>query len=136
MTDIETRKCTVFGYTSFRERQFQEDGQLATRTQLQLKIRQNEGPPDRPVTMALITFGRHAEEEDAHAIGKIARQPAPHAAEFQLVVTLPAADFDHYWSVLHTDGQPHLRCRIPPHSDDIEEFTLVSGLFPVEPLST
>jgi len=126
--DFETRMCAVTGYEAFQQRQFQEDGDVVTRTYLRLELQQNEGPEDRRTTLALITFSALA---GSRKIGRIVKRRPPHTGEFELDVTLPAAEFDHYWNILTHEGQPHLRCTITPHEGvGIEEFTLASAKFP------
>lgn len=126
MGDFEIRTFVVTGYEAFQQRRFQEDGHAATSAHLRLEMRPETGPSDRPVTLAHITFGAHVADE----IGKMAKQPPPHASQFELDVTLPAADFDHYWKILTQERQPHLRCVITPiHGSNIDDFTLATAEF-------
>jgi hypothetical protein len=99
MGDFENRTFVVTGYEAFQQRTFQEDGHVSTRTHLRLEVQRETGPSDRPVTLTYVTFTAHP-EDNTHKIGKIAKRPPPHAREFELDVTLPAADFDHYWKIL------------------------------------
>jgi hypothetical protein len=121
---FEERNYAVTGYQAFGQRQFQRPGgQLVTTMQLRLDIQQDGGPPGRRATVASIDFGAGA----ANQIGQLLRRDPPHAEEFKLDVTLPAADFEHYWSILAFTGQAHLRCVVaqaPGH--DIEELDITS----------
>jgi hypothetical protein len=123
--DFEVRQCVVTDYQVTQNRQFQEDGNVVTRMELSLNIRQNQGPQDRRTTLAFITFGAHA-PEDTSKIGRIARRPpSSNPGEFELDVTLPPAEFDHYWNILTDKGQTHLSCTIEPHEGhDITQFAL------------
>jgi hypothetical protein len=129
MGDFENRTFVVTGYEAFQQRTFQEDGHVSTRTHLRLEVQRETGPSDRPVTLTYVTFTAHP-EDNTHKIGKIAKRSPPHAREFELDVTLPAADFDHYWKILTQERKPRLRCVIAPiHGNDIGDFTLATAEF-------
>jgi hypothetical protein len=119
---------TVAKYDVFQSRSQVGSDPVSTTTYLRLSI---DGTPgaDRPATQALITFdGRSA--GGSHKIGKMEKRPAPHTGEFELDVHLPAADFDHYWTILTHERRPQLRCIITPLGGvDVEDFTLASGGF-------
>ena len=129
MGDFEFRAFVVTGYEAFQQRTQLGNGNTSTRTHLLLDIQRDTGVSERPVTLAHITFGAHP-ADDTHKIGRIAKRPPAHAREFELDVTLPAADFDHYWKILTQERQPHLRCIIVPiQGHDIEDFTLATTEF-------
>ena len=130
MGDFETRKCVVTTYAAHQVRQFQEDGQVVTRPQIWLNIRQNDGPADRRATFALINFGPR-DPEDHHMIGSMEKRTGPHAGEFEFDVTLPTAEFDRYWNILTCEGQAHLNCTVAPiNGVDISAFELASAKIP------
>lgn len=127
--DFEFRTFVVTGHAAFQQRTKLSNVNASTRTHLLLDLRRDAGESDRPVTLAHITFGAHS-AEDTHKIGKIAKRPPPNARQFELDVTLPAAEFDHYWKILTQEKQPHLRCVIvPTRGTDIEDFTLATTEF-------
>lgn len=98
-------------------------GHAVTSMRIRLDIRQDGGPPGRHATLAKIDFGASA----ANQIGQILRRLPPHDDQFELDLALPAADFDHYWSILTGIGQTQLRCEVQtPPGEDIAEFEMVS----------
>jgi hypothetical protein len=128
--DFETRNCVVTAYAARHWRQFQEDGQVVTRAQIRMNIRQNEGPPDRRTNFAVINFGSR-DPGDSHQIGSLEKRTDPHVGEFQFDVTLPVAEFDHYWNILTCQGQSQLNCTVEPiHGVDISQFELTSAKLP------
>ena len=126
MIGFEARKYVVTGYQAFGSRFFLEDGHkhLVTTMQLRLDIRQDGGPPGRRATLAVIEFGAGPQQDQ---IGSIAPRPDPHADQFELDVSLPAADFDHYWNILRDIGQTHLSCELERSpGETIAEFRIMS----------
>jgi hypothetical protein len=122
VTGFEEKKYVVTGYQAFGSRNL-DGGHAVTTMRLRLDIQQDEGPPGRPATLAKIEFGADA----ANQIGQILRRPPPHAGEFELDVTLPAAEFDQYWNILTFTGRTHLSCQVALHpGDDIKTFEIAS----------
>jgi len=125
--DFENLQFTVAGYGVFQERKHLGTGNPSSTTYLRLNI-QATGPQDRPATLALISFGERL-AGDSHKIGHLAKR-TNHPGEFEFLLSLPAADFDHYWKILTNEPRPHLRCVIAPIGGvDIEDFTLASAEF-------
>lgn len=126
MTDVEVRKYVVTGYQALGDRFFVQkngDKTLATLMQIRLDIRQVGGPPGHHATLAVIEFGTGAEQ---FQIGSLAPR-APHSDQFGLDVSLPAADFNHYWTILTDIGQTHLRCEIERSPErNITDFQIMS----------
>jgi hypothetical protein len=130
MGDFENRECVVISYAAHQRRQFQEDGQVVSRPQIGLNIRQDKGPSDRRTTYALISFGPR-DPGDHHPIGSMEKRTGPHAGEFRFEVTLPAAEFVNYWNILTCEGQAHLTCTVAPiQGVDISAFELASAKIP------
>jgi hypothetical protein len=126
VTGVEVRKYVVAGYQASGGRFFDENGHRhpVTIMQLRLDIRQDEGPPGRNVTLAVIEFGMGAEQDQ---IGSIVPRSAPHADQFELDVALPASEFDHYWNILTDIGQTHLRCKLERSPEaNVTEFKIMS----------
>jgi hypothetical protein len=125
--EFEFKTFTVAGYDVFQSRS-QEGTDPVSTTYLRLSIQRTPGL-ERPVTQALIAFGGRP-VGGSHNIGTREKREPPHTGEFELNVHLPVADFDHYWTILTHERQPHLRCIIRPIGGrDIEYFTLGSGGF-------
>jgi hypothetical protein len=117
-------KLPIASYTVSAGREFGQDGHVATTTQLFLRVQGGTHlSGGQRITEVQVTFGKPSGD----TIGNIEFDTSSTAT---VVATVPLAEFETCWAILH-DGRPyHVYCGVDTDGKTLGFFNLATEGFP------
>jgi hypothetical protein len=117
-------KLPIASYAASSGREFGENGHVATTAQLFLHVQGGTHlPQGQRITEVQVTFGKPS----GNKIGNIEFITSNTAT---VVTTVPLAEFETYWAILHDERPSHVYCGVDTDGKTLGHFSLATEGFP------
>lgn len=104
MSAFRDMNLPIASYAASWQRWLDDSGHPATMAQLRLRIHGGTASPHhKPVTEVQVTFGKPS---DGNKIGRLEE----YDDKAMVFATVPLAEFETYWAILHHDKPSHVDC--------------------------